>query len=75
MVAIICIFIYIIGIPLVQFIALYSNRKYLHEVTALDLRRHRKVMKQFGSIYRNYTVDCYYYDLVDLCRRLMLTGV
>ncbi len=73
-VAIVCIVVYIIGIPLVQFVALYSNREHLHHLTALDLRRHRKVVKQFGSIYRNYTVDCYYYDLVDLLRRLMLTG-
>ena len=30
--------------------------------------------KQFGSIYMHYADDCYYYDLVDLFRRLLLTG-
>ena len=69
-----CIFLYIVGIPLIQFMALYTNRHYLHELTALNLKRHRKVVKQFGSIYKNYTEECYYYDLVDLIRRLLLTG-
>ena len=69
-----CIFLYVVGIPLIQFMALYTNRHYLHELTALNLKRHRKVVKQFGSIYKNYTEECYYYDLVDLIRRLLLTG-
>ena len=29
---------------------------------------------QFGSIYANYTEECYYFDLLDLLRRLILTG-
>ena len=30
--------------------------------------------KEYGSIYKHYTKECYYYDLLDLFRRLLLTG-
>ena len=72
--AIVCMLIYVIGVPLVQFIVLVRNREHLHDETAVDRKLHRKVLKQFGSIYRHYTPECYYYDLIDLTRRLMLTG-
>ena len=32
------------------------------------------VEKEYGSIYANYTTECYYYDILDLFRRLLLTG-
>ena len=73
-VGIVCIFLYVIGVPLTQFIVLWINRKHLHEESALDLKSHRKIKKQFGAIYEHYTEECYYYDLVDLIRRLLLTG-
>ena len=72
--AIICIFLYVIGVPLTQFLVLWHNRKDLHEDSALDLKAHRKIKKEFGAIYEHYTEECYYYDLVDLIRRLLLTG-
>ena len=30
--------------------------------------------KMYGSIYENYIDSCYYYDIVDLLRGLLLTG-
>ena len=39
-----------------------------------DKVKHRIVEKEYGSIYSNYTEDCYYYDILDLFRRLLLTG-
>ena len=33
-----------------------------------------KMQKQFGSIYSHYVPECYYYDILDLFRRLLLTG-
>ena len=73
-IAIICMFIYVLGIPLAQFILLWQNRHHLHEESSLDHQSHRLVKKQFGSIYANYTEECYYFDLLDLLRRLILTG-
>ena len=53
---------------------LCRNRHHLHKESALDNQSHRLFKKQFGSIYENYTEECYYFDLVDLFRRLILTG-
>jgi hypothetical protein len=72
--AIFCIFIYVIGIPMAQFSLLFLNRKHLHETRALDNKAHRIVKKQFGSIYENFTEECFYFELVDMTRRLVLTG-
>ena len=73
-VAMLSIFVYVLGIPLVQFVMLCRNRHHLHKESALDNQSHRLFKKQFGSIYENYTEECYYFDLVDLFRRLILTG-
>jgi hypothetical protein len=63
-----------VGIPAFQMYALVHNRNYLFEDTTLDMKRHRSVIKKYGGIYRNYVEECYYYDLIDLTRRLLLTG-
>eukprot|EP00945_MAST-04E_sp_MAST-4E-sp1_P001515 g1515.t1 len=72
--AIVCMFVYVIGIPLVQFIVLWKNYAHLHESSALDQQAHRLVKKQFGSLYESYTEECFYFELIDLFRRLMMTA-
>jgi hypothetical protein len=69
--------IFVVGIPLFQFLVLWKNRKYLDEnklTTDEDYRQHLKVKQKYGSIFEAYTPECYYYDLIDLIRRLILTG-
>ena len=77
-IAYICMVIFVIGIPLGQFVILYRNRLYIDEATCTDTivahRRHIRVMQQYGSLFKDYNVQCYYYDLIDLLRRLVLTG-
>ena len=73
----ICMLVFVVGIPLVQFLVLYLNRKYIDEATCVDeadYRTHLEIKAMYGSIFEAYTVDCYYYDLIDLIRRLVLTG-
>jgi hypothetical protein len=68
---------FVFGIPLSQFLVLCKNRKYLDErklVTDSDFSKHLKVKQKYGSIFEAYTPECYYYDLIDLIRRLILTG-
>jgi hypothetical protein len=68
---------FVFGIPLFQFLVLCQNRKYLDEsklVTDSDYSKHLKVKQKYGSIFEAYTPECYYYDLIDLIRRLILTG-
>ena len=39
-----------------------------------DYRQNLQVKHKYGSIFEAYTPECYYYDLIDLIRRLILTG-
>ena len=73
----ICIVCFVIGIPGVQLYILYKNRRLLHardEMTHKEKQQQHIVQKEYGSIYEHYTEECYYYDIVDLFRRLLLTG-
>ena len=42
--------------------------------TNTEYRKHLHVKQKYGSIFEAYTAECYYYDLIDLIRRLILTG-
>ena len=57
-----------------QFSLLYKNRKYLYAENTPDLRGHRAVKKAYGATYLHYNPDSYYFDLLDLLRRLAMTG-
>jgi hypothetical protein len=77
-IAYVCMVIFVIGIPLGQFLVLHYNRAYIDEAACMDSivahRRHIRVMQQYGSLFKDYSVQCYYYDIIDLLRRLVLTG-
>jgi hypothetical protein len=71
------IILYVVGIPGVQLYLLYRNRHILHVregMTHEEKQEQHVVEKEYGSIYANYTTECYYYDIIDLFRRLLLTG-
>ena len=73
----ICILFFVIGIPGVQLYILYKNRRLLHVrdgMTHKEKQQQHIVQKEYGSIYEHYTEECYYYDILDLFRRLLLTG-
>ena len=73
-VGVLCIFLYVLGIPGYQLYKLYKNRKNLHAESCENRRLQLQLVKEYGSIYEHYTMECYYYDIVDLARRLLLTG-
>jgi hypothetical protein len=83
-----CFVTYIIGYPAVQMMLLHHNRKYLyyhnesnnkHQTTHYGgdfaERRHRAVKKRLGAAYLDYSQNLYYFDTLDLLRRLLLCGV
>merc|ERR1712166_771557 len=73
----VCMFTFVVGIPLCQFLVLCRHRKYIDKETCVsneDYRRHLEIKAMYGSIFEAYTPACYYYDLLDLVRRLVLTG-
>jgi len=68
---------FVAGIPLVQFLALCRNKKYFDAdkcTSDEDYRKYLLMTEKYGSIFEAYTPECYYYDLIDLMRRLILTG-
>jgi hypothetical protein len=72
-----CMVVFVVGIPAVQFFVLWRNRKYISEdecVSDEDYARHLEIKARYGSIFDAYVSSCYYYDLIDLLRRLILTG-
>ncbi len=76
-VAFVCIVVYVVGIPGIQWVVLFKNRKRLYankEMSHEEKVQQNIVRKQYGSIYKHYIPECYYYDIVDLFRRLLLTG-
>ena len=68
--------VYTIGIPLMLFVVLRRNRRYLYESTCPrdQMHRHAEVKRRLGAVYSDYNPDAYYFDLVDMLRRLLLTG-
>ena len=51
-VAIFCILVYVLGIPIIQFALLMKNRKNLHLSQSTDIKAHRIVNKKYGEIYK-----------------------
>jgi hypothetical protein len=74
--AILGIAVYVFGILFAILALLFYNKKYLHESTTPsdEMYKHLQMVKQFGSIYGDYTEKNFYFDLADLARRLLLTG-
>jgi hypothetical protein len=74
--AVVGILVYVFGILLGILGLLVRNKMYLHESNCPqdELYKHLQIVKQFGSIYGDYTENNFYFDLVDLARRLLLTG-
>ena len=74
--AVLGILVYVFGILFGILGLLFYNKKYLHEANCPEdeMYKHLQMVKQFGSIYEDYTENNFYFDLVDLARRLLLTG-
>ena len=75
-IAVVGIAVYTIGIPLVLFVLLRRNRAHLYAdgCPEDELSHHAIVQKKLGAVYKDYEPHSYYFDLVDLLRRLLLTG-
>ena len=71
---------YTIGIPVGLFLLLRKNRQhlYLEEIRKKNdddnLSNHALVVRKYGAIYSAYNPNSYFFDLLDMVRRLMLTG-
>jgi hypothetical protein len=71
--AIFFIFLYMIGIPVVQFLVLCCNRRYLHQKNDKP-KRHDRVQRRYGTLYKEFTDSCWWVRPVEGMQRLALTG-
>jgi len=76
------IFLYVIGIPLLYITVLYRKRHVIaldpdEEGVAVDPRHHHEVMEcrtEFGSMYKDYKRKYYWFELVEMARKISLVG-
>jgi len=75
---IICMVVYVLGIPLAVFLALRSNRKYLYSDSEGDTDehrlRHQDVVDEFGTLYLQYEPAYWYWEVIVIFKKMLLTG-
>lgn len=75
------ILLYVVGIPFVFFLVLLDVSRSLEEVdlsksgSELALIKEKRQLTRFGMIYSNYKKSCWWWELVELSRKLLLSGV
>ncbi len=70
--AFICMAVYVLGIPMGSYLILRKHQKHLWDT---DSEKHRGVKQKFGSLYEQYNMDCWWWEVVEMFRKLLLTGV
>merc|ERR1712054_716646 len=76
------IFLYVIGIPMLYMYILYSKRKIIaldpeQHGEATDPKHHREIVAcrmEFGSLYKDYKRKYYWFELVEMARKISLVG-
>ena len=76
------IFLYVIGIPMLYMYILYSKRKIIaldpeQHGEATDPKHHREIVAcrmEFGSLYKDYKRKYYWFELVEMGRKIILVG-
>jgi hypothetical protein len=73
---IVCMVVYVLGIPLAVLLALRSNRKYLYDEGTTDehLLRHQAVVEKFGTLYLQYEPKYWYWEVTVIFKKMLLTG-
>jgi hypothetical protein len=73
---IVCMVVYVLGIPLSVFLALRSNRKYLYSEgkTEVHRQRHHDVVDEFGTLYLQYEPKYWYWEVTVIFKKMLLTG-
>ena len=73
---IVCMVVYVLGIPLAVFLALRSNRKYLYSEGTTDehRQRHHDVVDEFGTLYLQYEPTYWYWEVTVIFKKMLLTG-
>jgi hypothetical protein len=62
--------VYVLGIPLYTYYVLRKNRKHLYGSGP----EHRRVMDLYGSLYSQYSEEYWYWEIVEMIRKVFLCG-
>ena len=73
---IVCMVVYVLGIPLAVFLALRNNRKYLYSAgdTEAHRQRHYDVVDELGTLYLQYEPKYWYWEVIIIFKKMLLTG-
>ena len=69
-----CIFVYVIGIPMISFIILFRNRKIIQSTSDSMIEQQELLTKEIGSLYGQYETRFYYWECIEMIKKMMLTG-
>ncbi|CAM9683378.1 unnamed protein product, partial [Choristocarpus tenellus] len=70
--ATVMIFVYPLGIPMLYGYIFFANRKDLMSKKSREGNPH---LQPFVDLWKQYKPNRFYFELVDLCRRVVLTGI
>jgi hypothetical protein len=60
---------YVIGMPLIMFLAMYMNRE-----TIKSDPKNEHMLKMYGSMYKAYEPDYWFFEILEMMRKLVLTA-
>ena len=66
-----CLLVYVLGIPMLTLGILRCNRAHLYDESP---PKHETLMLSIGSLYSSYEPQYYYWEVVEMMRKMMLTG-
>ena len=61
---------YVAGMPLAIFVALWRNRKHLHDATP----KHEEIKYEFGALYMQFTPKYWYFEIIIILNKMLMTG-
>lgn len=69
--AVICLILYVVGVPACIFAVLFKNRKALYDVSH---PKHEEVKFELGGLYASYESSYWFWELVIILQKLLMTG-
>jgi hypothetical protein len=73
--AVIMVFVYPIGVPLVYYLLLWSHKSLILRRKEIELSEYeKKLILPFSSLYGAYEPQFYYWEVIETFRRIALTG-
>ena len=75
--AVTCMVIFVVGIPLSVFFALKSKKKWLYKnenSSEKHCKRHAEVVDEFGALYLQYEPKYWYWEVTVVLQKMLLTG-